>query len=99
MNYNKAATIIQQAWHKYIAPRCRYCLFPIELPYGPIFPYSCTCHRCPGCLKFNEDSKPCSIGCQLIPTIESPLAHNFMGTKSQSSSVFYHFCASSLLPC
>ena len=21
------------------------------------------CHRCPGCLKFNADSKPCSIGC------------------------------------
>ena len=63
MKNHKAAIIIQQAWRKYVAPHCRCCLFPINLPYGPIFTYSCMCHRCPGCLKFNADSKPCSIGC------------------------------------
>lgn len=64
MLHHKSATRIQRAWKRYTSPTCPKCSLPVFDPYSIQLPNYCTCSRCPGCLKFSDSSRPCSMACE-----------------------------------
>jgi hypothetical protein len=82
MKQNKAALIIQHTWCCYISTKCASCSLPVKRADSPVRDGYCSCNRCPGCLKLNKDSMPCSVECSpWFPPMLSDDANNYMDEK------------------